>query len=79
MHIYTTGTTVVDVVDQRMLFSGVKVFSATLAEDRDKLGEKVTAWLSANRDKLLVVDQVVLQSSDAAFHCLTIILFYQHS
>jgi hypothetical protein len=60
-----------------MSFTGVKVFSATKAKDRDELGETVTRWLRSNGD-LEVVDRVVRQSSDDEFHCLTIILFYRH-
>ncbi len=56
-------------------FNGVKVFSATMAQDRDQLGEKVSAWL-AERPHLQVIDTVVTQSSDEAFHCLAITLFY---
>jgi hypothetical protein len=55
-------------------FSGVKVFSATMADDRVTLGEKITAWLEAN--PVRVVDRVVLQSSGDEFHCLSILLFY---
>ena len=57
-------------------FNGVKVFSATMAQERDQLGEKLTAWL-ADRPELKVVDTIVTQSSDEAFHCLAITLFYQ--
>jgi hypothetical protein len=57
-------------------FNGVKVFSATMAQERDQLGEKVTAWL-ADRPNLLVVDTIVTQSSDEAFHCLAITVFYR--
>ena len=57
-------------------FNGVKVFSATMAQERDQLGEKVTTWL-AERPELRVVDTIVTQSSDEAFHCLAITLFYQ--
>ncbi len=59
-----------------MAFTGVKIFSATKAKDRDELGETVTRWLRSNAD-LEVVDRVVRQSSDDEFHCLTIILFYR--
>ena len=59
-----------------MSFTGVKVFSATKAKDRDELGETVTRWLRSNGD-LEIVDRVVTQSSDDEFHCLTIILFYK--
>lgn len=60
-----------------MSFTGVKVFSATKAKERDELGETVTRWLRSNQD-LEVVDRVVTQSSDDEFHCLTIILFFRH-
>jgi hypothetical protein len=59
-------------------FNGVKVFSATMAQDRDQLGERLSAWL-ADRPNLRVVDTVVTQSSDEAFHCLAITLFYWDS
>lgn len=57
-------------------FNGVKVFSATMAQERDQLGEKVTAWL-ADRPGLTVVDTIVTQSSDEAFHCLAITVFFR--
>jgi hypothetical protein len=58
------------------VFTGVKVFSATKAKERDDLGEQVTRWLRANAD-LEVVDRTVIQSSDNEFHCLTVVLFYR--
>lgn len=58
-----------------MQLNGVKVFSATMQQDRDRLGEQVTAWLAANRH-LIIVEVSVTQSSDAAFHCVAITLFY---
>jgi hypothetical protein len=60
-----------------MHFTGVKVFSATKAKEREELGENVTRWLRSNAD-LEVVDRIVTQSSDDEFHCLTIVLFYRH-
>jgi hypothetical protein len=57
-------------------FSGLKIFSATKAKEREELGEHVTRWLRSNAD-LEVVDRVVRQSSDNEFHCLTIVLFYR--
>lgn len=57
-------------------FTGVKVFSATKAREREELGESITRWLRSNSD-LEVVDRVVRQSSDNEFHCLTILLFYR--
>jgi len=59
-----------------MPFTGVKVFSATKAKEREELGEAVTRWLRSNSD-LEIVDRVVSQSSDNEFHCLTIVLFYR--
>jgi hypothetical protein len=56
-------------------FNGVKVFSATMAQERDQLGEKIGAWLR-DRPAVKVVDTIVTQSSDEAFHCLAITLFY---
>ncbi len=59
-----------------MGFTGVKVFSATKAREREELGETITRWLKGNPE-LEVVDRVVTQSSDDEFHCLTIVLFYR--
>lgn len=59
-----------------MTFTGVKVFSATKAREREELGETITRWLRANAD-LEVVDKVVSQSSDDEFHCLSIVFFYR--
>jgi hypothetical protein len=56
-------------------FNGVKVFSATMVADRERLGEKITAWLQAN-PQIDVRDMVVTQSSDEAFHCLAITVFF---
>ncbi len=56
-------------------FNGLKVFSATMVADREKLGEKVTAWI-ADHDDLVLTDFVVTQSSDEAFHCIAITVFY---
>ena len=59
-----------------MEFTGVKVFSATKAREREELGETVTRWLKSS-PVIEVVDRVVSQSSDNEFHCLTIVLFYR--
>ena len=56
-------------------FNGVKVFSATMVSERERLGDKVTDWLKAHPG-LEVRDMIVTQSSDEAFHCLAITLFY---
>ncbi len=56
-------------------FTGVKVFTATKAKDREGMGEVITRWLKEH-PALRPVDRVVVQSSDREFHCLTITLFY---
>lgn len=56
-------------------FNGVKVFSATMVAERERLGEKITEWLKAH-PQIDVRDMVVTQSSDEAFHCLAITVFY---
>ena len=56
-------------------FNGVKIFSATMAQDRDRLGDRITAWLR-ERPGIDIVDTIVTQSSDEAFHCLAISIFY---
>ncbi len=46
--------------------------------DRAQLGDKVTAWIASNSARKLT-DIVVTQSSDAAFHCVTISVFYHET
>ncbi len=58
--------------------SGVKVFSATKARERGRLGEEVTHWMRDHKEAE-IVDKIVTQSSDSEFHCLTITLFYRIS
>jgi hypothetical protein len=57
-------------------FNGVKVFSATMFADRERLGDKVTDWIAAHPTHA-VVEMIVTQSSDDAFHCIAISLFYR--
>jgi hypothetical protein len=57
-------------------FTGVKVFSATKAREREELGEQVTAWIR-NHPNARIIDKIVTQSSDREFHCLTITIFYE--
>jgi hypothetical protein len=57
-------------------FTGVKVFSTTLARDREVMGENVGRWL-AEHPELEVVAREVRQSSDSRFHCLSIVVFYR--
>jgi hypothetical protein len=59
-------------------FNGVKIFSATMFADRAQLGDKVTAWIASSSQRKLT-DIIVTQSSDAAFHCITISVFYHEA
>jgi hypothetical protein len=65
------GRTMIDV-------TGVKVFSATKAKERELLGELITDWIRTHPEHE-IVDKIVTQSSDSEFHCLTITLFYKHN
>lgn len=58
-------------------FTGVKVFSATMFADRAELGDKVTNWLANNSRDFELSDITVTQSSDASFHCVSIIVFFR--
>ena len=58
-------------------FTGVKIFSATKAREREEISDRITDWIQANRN-VEVVDKAVRQSSDNAFHCLTVVLYYRH-
>ena len=58
------------------MFTGVKVFSATKAKDREEIGEHVSRWIKSNQD-LEIVDKVVAQSSDNEFHCYSLVIFYK--
>jgi hypothetical protein len=57
-------------------FNAIKVFSTTLARDREQMGENITRWLKENSG-IEIVDKVVTQSSDKEFHCLTVTIFYK--
>src|SRR4051794_35465548 len=57
-------------------FTAIKVFSTTLARDRETMGDNITRWIKDNPNAE-IVDRVVTQSSDKEFHCLTITLFYR--
>lgn len=49
---------------------------------RQALGETVTAWLKDAKDHrpgFQLVDAVVRQSSDEAYHCISICLFYNEN
>ena len=58
------------------VFTGMKIFSTTLARDREAMGDNITRWLHDNQ-QFEIVDKIVTQSSDKEFQCLTITLFYR--
>jgi hypothetical protein len=51
------------------------VFPATTYSQRERLGDLVTTWLHEHSDPA-VVSVTVSQSSDAEFHCLSIVACY---
>lgn len=60
-------------------FNGVKIISATMVEQRRTLGEQVTQWLeNARRERpgFEVVDIVIRQSSDDAYHCISAVILF---
>ena len=56
----------------------MKVFSAAKAADRERLGDRVIDWIAAHPEAQ-ITETVVRQSSDNAFHCLSIVIFYKRS
>jgi len=46
-----------------------------MVSDREQLGDKITNWIQSN-DHCEVREIVVTQSSDEAFHCIAITVFY---
>lgn len=58
-------------------FDGLQVFSATMHHDRAVLGEKITDWIAARKHEIDIVEIEQLQSSDARFHCVTIVLYFK--
>jgi len=58
-------------------FDVIKIFSATKARDRELLSDRVNKWIDGlwERERGIVVGATVTQSSDNAFHCLTITVF----
>lgn len=63
------------ILSENTRFNGVKVFSATMLSEREQLGERITGWMRDNAH-YEVRDAYVTQSSDEAFHCIAITLFY---
>jgi hypothetical protein len=63
------------VLRRDLKFNGVKIFSATMMADRAELGEKVTLWMQSH-PQCKVTDITLTQSSDEAFHCIAITVFF---
>ncbi|MFT3698795.1 MAG: hypothetical protein QM831_36955 [Kofleriaceae bacterium] len=64
------------VVRPGVKFNGVKIFSATQAMQREALGDNITRWL-ADHPECKPTEMIVTQSSDSAFHCITITVLYK--
>jgi hypothetical protein len=47
-----------------------------MTRDRAQLGERITTWLGEHPG-YEIVDKVVTQSSDNAYHCIAITLFWR--
>lgn len=56
-------------------FDGVKIFSATMNQERQRLGDRISDWIAEN-PHLKPTEIIASQSSDKSFHCLTFTLFY---
>lgn len=57
-------------------FQRVKVFSATLRDNRSKLGDVVTEWCAENGATAETSHVIVRQSSDTEYHCLVYVVLY---
>jgi hypothetical protein len=55
--------------------NGVRIFTSTTGQFRRELGDRITEWL-ATKPEVAIHDVRVVQSSDASFHCVTIVVFY---
>lgn len=60
-----------------MDFDGMVIFSETKHTDRHNMSEEVTAWRQRNASAT-ITDIRTMQSSDNAFHCVTVIIFYKN-
>lgn len=62
-------------------FNGVKVFAATMVRQRAEIDALIEHWLEAMRRRpgFEIVDVVVRQSSDDAYHCLTYVFFFNET
>jgi hypothetical protein len=55
--------------------TGVKVFTATKAKEREEIGTKITQWLSDNPG-VEILKKTATQSSDTEYHCVTVTVVY---
>jgi hypothetical protein len=70
-----TNSTGRAVFQPNVAFNGVKIFSATMMADRAQLGTRMTEWIAGNPAKK-ITEVIVTQSSDDAFHCITLTAYY---
>jgi hypothetical protein len=55
----------------------VRVFSCTKHAEREQLGERITSFIRQLPAGVTVVDKRVVQSSDAQFHCVSVVLYFR--
>lgn len=60
------------------MLEGIKIFSSTTPDKRNTLGETATAWLTEQRGRIVIDGFKVMQSSDAEYHCVSILVFYRY-
>ena len=60
------------------MLEGIKIFSSTTPDKRNTLGETATAWLTEQRSRIVIDGFKVMQSSDAEYHCVSIMVFYRY-
>lgn len=64
-----------DTVDYASV-TGCRVFSSTRSSDRMTMGERISEWMVSHPD-IQIVDIRVVQSSDDAYHCLSIVILWK--
>ena len=57
-------------------FTNIKVFSTTVARDREMMGENISRWIKEN-PRVEILETIVGQTSGGESHCLSITFFYR--
>jgi len=59
----------------RRKFDAVKTFSCTKHREREQLGERITDFIRQLPAGAEIVGKAVVLSSDAQFHCFSVVLY----